>query len=102
MISLLGRTAILTHEALERYRFRRGIDLEVCRKSLAARDYATIERVGHTLKGNGETFGYPELSLLGASLENSARRRDPAGIEGHLLALSHWISDHICRGGLGR
>jgi len=84
---------MVSHEALERYRFRRGIDLEVCRKSLAARDYSTIERVGHTLKGNGATFGYPELSLLGASLENSARRRDLVGIEGHLTALSHWVTE---------
>src|SRR5690606_25370557 len=39
-------------------------------------DYEFIERLGHKLKGNAETFGFKQLGRIGRELENAARERE--------------------------
>ena len=38
--------------------------------------FASIEMIGHKLKGNGSTFGYPELTQLGLAIEEAAKKLD--------------------------
>lgn len=84
---------IFPKAVLDRYHVRRQNDLDTCRKSLATGDFLTIERVGHTLKGNGITFGFPELSLLGEALESSAQAQDSERIAMQLAQLAQWIAN---------
>ena len=63
----------LDPEALRRYIIRRHADLVRFRESLKTSDYALIQNLGHNLKGNGSSFGFPELSQLGAQIEASAK-----------------------------
>lgn len=42
-------------------------------------DFEQIARLGHRLKGSGGSFGFPELTSLGARLEAVARDNDRVG-----------------------
>lgn len=55
-----------------RYLQRRIEDIALCFEKIAAADFATIQNLAHRMKGNGATFGFPEISDFGAILENSA------------------------------
>lgn len=85
---------MLTADVLAKYYSRRLEDLETCRQSLASRDFETIERIGHKLKGNGVTFGFPELSKLGEELETSAQQSDWGHIQNQLKAFEGWIHEN--------
>lgn len=85
---------MLTHEILAKYHSRRKEDLEACRKSFAVQDLAIIERIGHRLKGNGVTFGYPELSKLGEDMEMSARNADLSTLRSSIESLEGWVIQH--------
>lgn len=78
-----------------RYMERRKKDLEVCLYNLEHENYSELEKVGHQLKGNGLTFGHPELSTIGSHLEVAASTQDQKEIELALKDLSMWVSSHI-------
>ncbi len=80
-------------EIMNRYLDRRKRDLEECLSSLARQNYQDIEKVGHQLKGNGSTFGHPELSEIGKKLEIAAHAHDLEGLEKALNEFSGWVSE---------
>jgi len=65
---------------------RRGEDVDSMRAAFAASDYEAIEKIAHKVKGSGGSFGFPQLSQIGADLELAARSEDrqatESGIEG--------------------
>lgn len=63
-------------EAIQKYLERRFTDIENCRLALQRGDLSVCEIVGHQLKGNGSTFGFPEISTVGKSLELAAKAHD--------------------------
>lgn len=80
-------------EALvQRFLARKRDDLERVRIALAARDYETIRRIGHDLKGAGEGFGFPELSAFGAALERAAIAHNQRAIGEQLAAVEQFLS----------
>jgi HPt (histidine-containing phosphotransfer) domain-containing protein len=68
--------SLISHEAIAKYVQRRYDDLETCQSALAAKDFPLIENIGHKMKGNGLTFGYPELADIGKEMENAAVKKD--------------------------
>lgn len=82
-------------EMMLRYFERRKHDLDECLHHLRKGDLAFIEKVGHKLKGNGVTFGYPELSEIGEELESTARAQDNAGLGEALGKFSEWVEVHL-------
>ncbi|MFN7727568.1 MAG: hypothetical protein ACK5P7_00230 [Bdellovibrio sp.] len=44
------------------------------------------------MKGNGSTFGFPELSELGESLEIGARQKDDQLIKAKLDEFKIWLT----------
>ena len=80
-------------EALvHRFLARKREDLDRVRIALAARDYETIRRIGHDLKGAGEGFGFPELSAFGAALERAAIARNERALGEQLAAVEQFFS----------
>ncbi len=63
-------------EAILKYLERRFTDIENCRIALQRGDLSVCETIGHQLKGNGSTFGFPEISTVGKSLELAAKAHD--------------------------
>ena len=55
---------------------RRKSEIPLCQESVSKRDFKTLERVGHQLKGNGLTFGFENLAKIGADLEAAAKKED--------------------------
>lgn len=39
-------------------------------------EYEDIRRIGHGLKGTGSGYGFPEISRLGADIEDAARQQN--------------------------
>lgn len=47
--------------------------------AIAAQDAKTVALLGHRLKGSGASYGFPELTTLGAALEQAGNNADFAG-----------------------
>lgn len=84
----------IDHEARVRYTERRQLDLDRCRDSLNRRDFTVLETVGHNLKGNGISFGFPELSQLGEILESYAKSGNFFESSRCLDQLQTWIESN--------
>ncbi len=82
-------------EIMIRYLERRKRDVEDCIEHLKSGDVRFIEKVGHQLKGNGVTFGYPELSSIGIELETAAQSGDKSVISLAVGKLSDWVENHL-------
>ncbi|MFN8945485.1 MAG: Hpt domain-containing protein [Pseudobdellovibrionaceae bacterium] len=59
-----------------KYLERRKTDLENCFIAISCRQFEEIESIGHKMKGNGTTFGFPELSELGSEMEAAAKAKN--------------------------
>ena len=56
---------------------------------LAASDFPSLAVLGHNLKGNGASYGFPELTRIGNELMQSAARQDR-------IALGDEIAEMAC------
>lgn len=81
----------LPAEMKKKYIDRRAKDAVELGQALAAKNAEPFQRVGHQLKGNAVTFGYPELSDLGKEMEEAAIRGDFACLQAQLTALEVWL-----------
>ena len=66
-------------------------DVETIRESMATRDYKTIQRIGHIMKGAGGGYGFDRITELGSSLEKAAQAEDFKKIEGDLGELVRYL-----------
>lgn len=82
------------NELLTRYLERRKQDLEDCKRSFETKNFVFIQRVGHQLKGNGVTFGHPELSRIGNKLEDAALLKDLLQVDKALKDFAYWVKDN--------
>ncbi len=82
-------------EIHSRYLARRKEDLEKCLMSFQEHNFSALEKVGHQLKGNGLTFGYQELSHIGAQLELAAAYKNEAELEKAINDFSSWVGQHL-------
>lgn len=71
---------ILTEHKLK-YLNRRLVELDELTLALKNEDFSVLSNIGHRLKGNGETFGFPLISELGIKLEKAALLRDGPTIQ---------------------
>lgn len=60
-----------------RFLQNRSKELPQMAEAYETRDYPLLERIGHNLKGAGTSFGFPEITMVGADLEDASRHRDP-------------------------
>lgn len=82
----------IDQEARQNYRLRRIQDLDKCRRFLAEGDFEGLRTIGHNLKGNGISFGFPELSRLGEELESSAQGSNWDHTKKLIDSFESWIS----------
>ena len=78
----------IPHEAVVKYMERRKTDVDNCRQALQTGNLSVLETVGHQLKGNGITFGFPEISTIGEALESAAKSHDTAAATAQVDALA--------------
>ncbi len=58
---------------------------------LAASDFARLTALAHNLKGTGAGYGFPDLSRLGAALEESAKKADEEALRKQILQLGEYL-----------
>lgn len=78
----------------KKYLERRKQDLMTCLSAVQTDSYETIETVGHKIKGNGMTFGFPELSAIGAQIETAAQQKNKVQILKTTDELKAWVDAH--------
>ena len=78
-------------QLVKRFLKRQEGDLLRMQKALSEGDLVTIKKLGHDLKGAGEVFGFPELSVFGAKFEIAARDGDTEMLAGHLASMERYL-----------
>jgi HPt (histidine-containing phosphotransfer) domain-containing protein len=58
---------------------------------LSASAFERLEVFGHQLKASGGGYGLPELTRLGAALEESAKQTDRPHLQAHLTQLETYL-----------
>ncbi len=81
-------------DIMAKYIERRKQDFKDCLSSFEQHEYGELEKVGHQLKGNGATFGHPELTTIGTKLELAAREQDNETLKVALKEFSDWVNNH--------
>lgn len=79
-------------ELRQNYIERRKKDVEALKAALAKNDLSVAQRVGHQLKGNGISYGFPLLSELGLEMESLAKENNLAGVVKIVQRLEDWLS----------
>jgi len=74
-----------------RFLANRSADVDKIRAALAGADFETIRAAAHGMKGAGGGYGFPEISRLGAAMEEGALRRDTAAIAGLVEGLEKYL-----------
>ncbi len=73
---------------VETFLRRRNEDIQRIREALASKNFDAIATIGHNLRGNGASYGFPELSAIGVALEERALAADTTGTESEIERLS--------------
>ncbi len=61
-------------------------------EAAAAGDHDTVRKVAHGIKGAGGTYGFHDLSAIGAGLEQAGKRGDASAIGHGLRCLADYLS----------
>ncbi len=63
-------------EMKAKYLERRKQDYTDCLNAFIKSDFETFLRIGHQLKGNAASFGFGDLGVIAADMEQAAKIRD--------------------------
>ena len=76
---------------IPRYLDRRHKEIETFRAQLAAADFEALRIGGHSLKGSGGGYGFPDLTRIGGAIETAANAGDTAAIEALLAEYADYM-----------
>jgi HPt (histidine-containing phosphotransfer) domain-containing protein len=75
-----------------RFLGNRAADVGKIRAALTGADFEAIRAAAHGMKGSGGGYGFPEISRLGAAMEEGALRRDAAAISALVTSLETYLA----------
>lgn len=78
-----------------KYLNRRIAEIDELKKSLEDEDYNVAVTIGHRLKGNGETFGFPAISSLGMSMEEAGAAKDKEKLRAVINDLDSVVEENL-------
>jgi HPt (histidine-containing phosphotransfer) domain-containing protein len=78
-----------------KYLNRRMVEIKELKESLMNDDYEIAITIGHRLKGNGETFGYPRISSIGITLEQAALARNKEMLRTTIDELAQNVEENL-------
>ena len=76
---------------IPRYLDRRHKEIEVFRTQLAAGNFEALRIGGHSLKGSGGGYGFPDLTRIGGAIETAAKAGDVAVIDTMLTEYADYM-----------
>ena len=59
--------------------------------ALSRGDFSTIRSLGHNMKGTGTSFGLPQITQIGGTLEEAAKRQDADSVRAATDELAHFL-----------
>ena len=66
-------------------------ELEQAKQNLSTENFKALEMMGHKIKGNAATYGFPELGVLGGALEEASRNKDRVRAASLILNIESFI-----------
>lgn len=78
-----------------KYLNRRIAEVEELKKSLDVEDFAVAVTIGHRLKGNGETFGFPAISSIGIAMEEAGAAKDKEKLRAIINDLDSVVEENL-------
>lgn len=82
-------------EMIEKYLERRKTDLASLQTAREQNNFDVILRIGHQLKGNGTTYGFPELTRIGAEMEKAAQAEDMHAATAWISAFENFLKEKL-------
>lgn len=76
---------------IPRYLDRRHKEIELFRTQLAAANFEALRIGGHSLKGSGGGYGFPDLTRIGGTIETAAKAGDVAVIATALTEYADYL-----------
>ncbi len=67
-------------------------DVQTLRRALADTDFATIQMLGHRMKGDGGGYGFHQISEIGAAMEQAAERQDTPACGEQLAQMEDFLA----------
>lgn len=67
-------------------------DVQRLSAALELQDLPTIQRIGHSMKGNGSSYGFDEISRLGDQIETQAKATELEALQESTQALALYLS----------
>ena len=67
-------------------------DLQTLRVAVGAQDFATLQTLGHRMKGDGGGYGFDAISQTGARLESAAKQQDLPTIKHCIVELEDFLN----------
>jgi HPt (histidine-containing phosphotransfer) domain-containing protein len=61
-------------------------------RAVTERDFPTVMRIGHQLKGSGRSYGYPDISTLGEQTQDAGENRRAVLAESLLIELNNLMT----------
>lgn len=77
------------------YLNRRKLEIEELRNSLQRDDFEVAVSIGHRLKGNGVTFGFPLIGQIGVELEAAAKSKDKTKLQETINELDTNVEENL-------
>lgn len=85
---------ILVEQKLK-YLTRRKSEVEQLKECVSQDNFDLVGEIGHRLKGNGGTFGFPRISAIGLTLEDAAKAKDKTKLLEGIEKLSMIIEEDL-------
>ena len=67
-------------------------DVQTIETALQENNLASIQVIGHRMKGDGGGYGFDAISIMGAALEQAAAREDRDAIRRHTAELTDFLA----------
>lgn len=77
------------------YLTRRQTEVGQLKESLAQNSFELSQVIGHRLKGHGETFGFPDISEIGVSMEAAAVEQNIQKLKDIVQALDLRVQENL-------
>ena len=85
----------VSSEMVARYVLNREKEVQFLKDALVSKDFSFIASKAHNLKGTAESFGFPELGLVGQDLEAVALAQEENAIVVQIKNIESWVAKHL-------
>ena len=76
---------------LPKFMTNRKKEVAVMQEALVAKDFETVRKVAHGMKGAGGSYGFDRITAMAATIEQAAKAGNASTIERDLPALGSYL-----------